>query len=267
MRLIASFRYENADPVAIAEAVKGASPNILEFPRSAPVCIHAVEVVGKHERTLAAVKSWEELYRTGDLLPPADWPLQRDAKTALGDPRPLPFLKDILGRALAESKHVQDVIIFTNDDIRLPEGTPAKIRAYMDQHQVGGISMRRTESNGEDHMGRDLFAFRAGYLRHIWEEFPDYVIGGPVFDLGIVAMLRRHCAATQDRVSDLHSMTQDWEPADMPPGLALHTSHKSAWAVNNYHTHAHVIHNKRELKKWANAHAPEMTFTKGGNLR
>jgi len=228
-----------------------------------PCVIHVVDTFGTGERHRAAKLTWERPYARG-VIPLHINAYPRDAKTELGDPRRLPFLKDLLKLALHLCENDHDIIIWGNSDIALIPETGAAIREYMESKSVGAISMRRTESNGEHHMGRDLFAFTAGWLRKNWDELPDYVIGAPFFDLGLAAMIRTKAGITTP--STKKNMNDDFEPADMPPGLALHESHRSEWVVRNMNSVPSIAHNTKLFFEWAQKHAPEMKFSKGKAL-
>jgi hypothetical protein len=226
---------------------------------------HVTDGFGTDARHHVAQSTWQAFYREGATpIRVVDYP--RDAKSALGDPRPLPFMKDLLSAALEQTTSIYDFVVWTNGDIGIGPGFLAALRAHMetDDGKVGACTMRRTESNGKHHMGRDLFAFRAGWLRYCWEEIPDYVLGAPAFDLGMVALVRR---ANGCKVPlTLKNMSQDFAPGDMPPGYALHQSHKSDWDVPNNHTHPSVRHNRKLFREWAKQYAPEIKFSPGGNL-
>jgi hypothetical protein len=231
---------------------------------SAPNIFHVVDVFGSSPRHIEARATWMHAY-AGGVLPVHVSGYPRDAKTELGDPRALPFLKDLLKAALDQTTQGNDIIVWTNSDIGFFDGAAEAIRAHLDGKPVGATSMRRTESNGERHMGRDLFAFKAGWLMDHWDELPDYVIGAPAFDLGLVAMIRKYEGEDLPATTK-KNMLLDFPPADMPSGFALHQSHASEWDVNNVDSVPSVRHNKRLFHEWAKKYAPEIKFSKGGNL-
>jgi len=97
-----------------------------------------------------------------------------------------------------------------------------------------------------------------------WDEIPDYVIGAPVFDLGLVAMIRKFHKLPPLQMKNLD---EDMHPADMKPGLALHQSHEPEWQVANMDSVPSIAWNKKLFRAWAKKHAPEVRFTPGGNLK
>jgi hypothetical protein len=225
-----------------------------------PKIFHVVDVFGSAPRHHVAQSTWAAAYAEG-MVPVHVSGYAREAKAELGDARALPFLKDLLSVAINEADDDNDVVVWSNSDVGLAKGTAAAIGAHVREH--GAASMRRVESNGEHHIGRDLFAFTVKWLRDHWEEFPDYVIGAPVFDLGLVAMIRK----SHGLPTTMKNMKADMAPADMPAGYALHESHKSEWDVNNVDSVPSVRWNKEQFRNWAKKYAPEIRFSKGGNFQ
>lgn len=233
-----------------------------QSPPGRPTIYHVVDGFGNDPRHQDAQATWNQAYLRG-IIPVHVNGYPRNAKTELGDPRPLPFLKDILWAAIpADATGAGDhIIVWTNSDIGLKAGLADVILEHVGRH--GAASMRRTESNGKGHPGRDLFAFTIDWLHAHWDEFPDYVIGAPTFDLGLVAMIRK----SHGLPTNLKNMGDDLAPADMSPGFALHTSHAPEWQVKNMDSIPSVRHNKRLFREWAHKYAPEIGFSKGGNLQ
>lgn len=219
---------------------------------------HAVDVGFVNDRVQRAMLTWDAV----GLTPAHTTAYKRDAKTALGDPRSLPFLKDVLWQAIPTDARDRgdDIVVWTNADIALHSVAQTLIREHVGRY--GAAAMRRTESNGKGHPGRDLFAFKVDWLHEHWDEIPDYVLGAPVFDLGLVALIRKFHGLPP---LSLKSLKDDLHPADMPAGLALHESHEPAWggAQNS----PSEQHNKQLFREWAKKHCPEIQFTKGGNLK
>lgn len=222
---------------------------------------HIVDIYGSSDRHHVAQSTWQAAYAEG-IVPVHVSGYPRTAKSEFNDPRALPFLKDILQVGINESSCDDDVILWTNSDIGLKPGTAEFVRKHVRQYGVG--SMRRTESNGEHHMGRDLFAFSVRWLKAHWDEMPDYVLGVPIFDLGLAAIIRLHAGIKTPL--NTKNVGEDMPPADMAPGYALHQSHTSEWLVRNHHVLPATSHNREEFFKWAKRHAPEIKFSKGRNL-
>lgn len=223
---------------------------------------HVVDVHGSDARHHLAHATWGAAYAEG-ITPMHFRGGPRNAKDELGDPRPLPFLKDVLWSAIPADATARggDIIVWTNGDIGLKPGTAAAIRDHVSKHHAA--SMRRVESNGQGHPGRDLFAFTVDWLHEHWDQIPDYVLGAPAFDLGLVAMIRKFHGLP----FSLKSCNEDLAPADMTPGFALHQSHEPEWQVSNMDSVPSVKWNKKLLRAWAKKYAPEIQFSPGGNLK
>lgn len=224
--------------------------------------LHVSDRFGDEPRHQAARFTWESAYADGMIRVTPAQPYVRDARAELGDPRALPFLKEILQAGVLAMREDDDVLCWTNSDVGFAPGATAVIGEHVAKH--GAASMRRTESNGQNHIGRDLFAFTLKWLRTHWNELPDYVIGIPVFDLGLVAMIRLHAGIRTPLTTK--NLGTDMPPADMPPGYALHRSHVPEWHVRSYHALPAMRHNHRLFYEWAQRYMPAMKFTKGHNL-
>lgn len=260
------FRYSGmtADRIvnAIENSINGYGYSEPEIRLPQAQIYHAVDAFGSDARHHVAQSTWNAAYADG-IIPVHVQGLSRDAKTELGDPRSLPFLKDILWAAIpADSAGCGNhIVVWTNADIGFAPGVADVIRKHVGEH--GCASMRRTESDGDGHPGRDLFAFTVDWLHAHWDEFPDYVIGAPVFDLGVTAMIRKF----HKLPFSLALMDKDMHPADMKSGFALHQSHDPEWQVSNIDSVPSVAHNKKLFRAWAKKYAPEIKFTQGGNLK
>lgn len=266
------IRYNAATPEKVVEAIRAAATSPLISVRElativqkgrevfGPKIYHVVDIF-QGDGLKKAQATWPAAYAEG-ITPVPIHGYARDAKGELGDPRGLPFLKDILwtGIPADSTDRGEDIILWTNSDIGLAPGLAALLRDHVGKH--GAASMRRTESDGDGHPGRDLFAFTVDWLHAHWDEIPDYVIGAPVFDLGLVAIIRKF----HELPFTLAMMDDDLHPAEMHPGFALHESHEPAWKLPNMDSIPSVIHNKKLFREWAKKHAPEIRFSKGGNL-
>lgn len=226
-----------------------------------PRVIHAVDTHGTGPRFDKARESWKAAYDEG-MIPAHFSGGPRNAKTELGDPRELPFLKDVLQAAMVHTQNDDDVVIWSNSDSGFAPGLAEFVGNHVRTH--GAASMRRTESNGNGHPGRDLFAFTAKWLRDQWASIPDYVLGAPVFDLGLVAMIRSFHGLPP---LTLKSLSEDMSPSDMAPGFLLHESHAPEWQVPNVDAMPSVRTNKRLFREWNTKHKAGMKFSPGGNLK
>lgn len=232
-----------------------------------PTVYHVVDVFRGAARHHVAQATWAAAYAEG-MIPVHVNRYVRDARKEMGDPRALPYLKDLLRAGLdfaenvAQQPNPDDLLVWTNSDIGFKAGIVEFLRANVAPGQAA--SMRRTESNGQPHLGRDLFVFTRAWLESHFSEMPDYVIGAPTFDLGLVAMIRKHAGLSTHTTKK--NMEQDWPPADLTPGYALHESHDSEWNVANVDSIPSVFWNKTRFRSWAKKYSPETKFTKGGSL-
>jgi hypothetical protein len=228
-----------------------------------PKVYHVVDPHGSEPRHHVAQSSWLAAYQEG-MIAAHFRGSPRNAKVELGDPRFLPFLKDVLWSAIPDdaTKSGLDIILWTNSDTGFAPGITDAIRQHVGRH--GAASMRRTESNGNGHPGRDLFAFTIDWLEEHWDEIPDFVLGAPVFDLGLVALIRRFHKLPP---LTLKTLSHDMPPADMPPGYALHQSHAPEWQVANMDSVPSVAHNKKVFREWNKKYHGGLAFSPGGNLK
>jgi len=215
---------------------------------------HAVDLHGKTPRHFRARKTWQDAYATGRVTPLPRLLMTRNAHTSLGDPRALPFLKDILSGGLL--KEPQDGVVWTNDDIAFGPGLVPYLEAHLAQYPA--VTMRRDTK----HVGRDLFAFRVSWLTAYWDMLPDYVQGASDFDLGVAAFVRW---SHDLKHSTFANLLEDWFPADALERHATHEDHgKGAWEGGHLPAIPSTRHNRRLFRQWAEAHQPKTRFTTDG---
>jgi hypothetical protein len=188
--------------------------------------VHVFESHGElNARESAAQSTWN---RTGWALRPYDR-YARDARS-IGDTRDLPFFKDILAHGLVGCDP-WDIVVFTNSDIALRDGIDAEVRKLM--RSVSVCTARRMDhdkgSNSAPYAGRDLVAFRAGWLRHHFQEIPDFLIGASHWDLWAMAQARVMAANQKVDFRHLHA---DSPECELSLGACLHQKHKSRWLDN-----------------------------------
>jgi hypothetical protein len=209
--------------------------------------IHIVDLFGKTPRHKRAQATWDYVYAQG-VVPVHVTDYKRDA-TGIGDPRKLPYLKDVLERGIQNARHDLDVIIWTNDDV----GFDAAIVEWARDAVVadGAMSMRRNESG---HIGRDLFAFTAKWLKDNFDKIPDYIQGAPCFDLALAAQIRKFYGI----FSTLENLHQDIWPAETVHRYALHEPHPSEWAGANENTYKANLWNKKLANEWFAQNNPQI---------
>jgi hypothetical protein len=135
----------------------------------------------------------------------------------IGDPRPLPMLKDMLAKALRFAKG-RDIIVWTNDDVQIQDLHPVVWHC----RNFGAVGVRRDPA----HIGRELFAFRWDWLADRIYNFPDCAVASPWFDLAVAAWIRRQFGW----VSTMDNLIEDRYPAEIPNEKILyHPDHPSSW--------------------------------------
>jgi len=135
----------------------------------------------------------------------------------LGDPRPLPMLKDMMARALKYASG-RDVIVWTNDDVEILNLEPVLTHAA----KFGACSLRRHDG----HVGREMFAFRWDWLADRLYSFPDCAIAAPWFDMAVAAWLRKEAGY----ISTMDNLMDDYYPCEIPnDGIFHHEDHSSSW--------------------------------------
>jgi hypothetical protein len=206
-----------------------------------PSIIHCVE---RHEerdpksaiRKAAAFDSCNKLYANGVI--PCHYANYRRDSSVIGDNRKLPFLKDILRNGLSIANDL-DIILFTNDDIIIHSKLPQKLieilgkRPVVMSHRCGCRNVTEKDYAPDadlftwayDAGGRDLFAFRASWLREHIDEIPDYLVGAPWFDTMLCVMIRRELNINGDCYNQ---QSNEWE-GELPVGYIGHISHRSEW--------------------------------------
>lgn len=235
---------------------------------------HREPLPSEANRKGVAQSSWRALYQQGVIPVPYGEPYKRDA-SSFGERRRLPFLKDCLQAALDRAA-AHDIIFFTNDDNWLHPDLPEALRFHVSLYDC--CSSQRCEfrsrpmppptasvaefaSTGQPHMGRDLFAFTAKWLRDRWKHIPDFVLGASEFDLCIASIIRLHFQIKSDR----RNLEQCIFPAELPRGYVSHQFHPPLWNMPNYcNTAPAQLYNRRLFKDWALENAPHLKFDKHG---
>lgn len=214
--------------------------------------------------------SWDVLYSEQGVIPCHYWHYKRDA-TSIGDPRPLPFLKDVLEHAMRQANS-DDLICWTNDDVWLHPELPGLLRFHVALHgccsaqrldfpgpifRSEPVSPQALEKVGQRHIGRDLFAFEKRWLEDHWGDIPDAVIGCSDFDLHLACMIRveKGNAPTRQNIEDIVP------PCEIPRGYVIHQTHEPAWRHRDYvDSSVGQIRNRRLFRTWAEKHAPSLKF-------
>lgn len=138
-----------------------------------------------------------------------------------------PYLLDALRAGLdAARSSKRAAIIYINDDIQLD---PRAIEyVNMKLRYVPVVTGHRREVPGATpvpHMGRDLIAVRSDWLASHIERIPDFVLGGPQWDLWFVRLARTLAGIKEDK-PDYFAVFPECE---LPIGLVKHRAHQSSW--------------------------------------
>lgn len=246
---VATIRYSDADMI---EKVRHAVTTVLDAKNGHHFVVHAVHMHGDSERHRKAQATWPAAYGTESIIKhhSTDWGLTMKIPD---DPRELPPLKVILEGPRDKTISDSDVIIFQNSDIALSSGSIEQMRRHA--ATFGAFSMRRVEpGSGYTHIGRDLFGFRADWLRENLAKIPDFFIGCPYFDLVIAAMIRKE----RGIVSTKENLSPDFYPCEMASGMATHEAHKSSWDGENEFKFGANLHNRKLALEWCREEMPSL---------
>lgn len=233
---IGGCRYAETSAGSLLQAVAFAVRGILK-PRRVFHVTDAFWPDERHERARNRCDSIPGLRRL------ASHTVQNRNATIIGHPKKLPFLRDVLAVGLEASGH-GDAILWTNSDIALP---PAIVPWAERMSTFGMVTMRRDEPG---HVGRDAILFSHDWLKANWNEIPDYVIGAPVFDLGLAAMARMHKGIK----SRMNSMGMDFLPCDSAERLCIHEPHSQSWDNDS----PAAKWNGARFSEWLKLYAPAM---------
>jgi hypothetical protein len=149
---------------------------------------------GDQRRHADAVASWHHAHRTaGDwvLVPVDEGDMKRNAKTVLGDPFPLPFVRDVIDMGIEQARgQPNDLALWVNDDSCLTQD----IANDLMETQLGWASRRdfmavprrltkETVAKGHFHPGADLTVFPVSRWTEMRQKLPDMVLCREQFDV------------------------------------------------------------------------------------
>ena len=220
---------------------------------------HAVMIQERkapHEKARVALaqSSWEAIY-DNTVLPAHYSEYKRTADKEIGDPRDLPYLKDVLRASMEKSSNLSDIIMWTNDDIWIHPELPDLIRHHVSIYGV--CTSRRCEIHAmlppdatpgdyakasAGHMGRDLFAATHQWLVENWNEIPDAILGASRFDLILAYLVRLYHGVSPAQVGSLDAQVF---PAELPVGYIAHVKHDNYWSKKDNADSPSENHNKR----------------------
>lgn len=167
----------------------------------------------------------------------------RDSST-LGDPRPMPYVADVIDHVLTRNPPDSDVIAFTNADVCFCPGitgwildtVPRHGSAYthrwdfarLDKPLVNEAQVKR----GKWYPGSDAFFFTVAWWKAHRLEYPDMILGREQCDEVLRQLVKRHGGIEI-------------------PGAIYHEKHPSFWdRPENHGPNPGNRHNRRLAKKW-----------------
>lgn len=223
---------------------------------------------GLSAREKRAQLSWKLLWDGLGWKPlPFDEPYPRDSH-AIGDKRGVPYLRDIFEAVLSKADP-NDVIVFTNNDVlMLPEihhdimrqlsVFPATCSSRRDIRDFYAVR-KQVDSVRHIHCGRDLFAFRAWWLRKMMPEIPDMIVGSNEWDNAVLNMMRREAGTvlTGQWCWEYSYTVTDAEVAS--PNL-LHEEHEPFADKAENKLGPHNCWNHLRLIEWHRKYLPQVTF-------
>lgn len=185
----------------------------------------------EQRRLRVAENSWDDFHRLGATFVEFT---EADAPRVLAmENRRLPYLKDALELALSRAGSNQDVICFTNSDTVLDQGFWFAL-----QHRMASsdyccsfrMEYEKAESEkdvrcGYRTFGRDMFAFKRGWLADHLDEIPDFLLGVGGWDYALAMWFRILSGRTAESC-DPSVLMPDIE---MGYGFVWHERHDSDW--------------------------------------
>jgi len=208
------------------------------------------------KRVKRAQSSWKTVNQCGrwDIARMEDYP--RDTRM-LGEDRAIPFLRDALDYGLGKCSN-DDYLVFTNDDTIITPDIVQELDILMSRTiavasnriDVSRWTGSRPDVVGIGHRGRDLFCFRARWLRMRMFEVPDYALGLCDWDTGMAAWTR-WMSGSRWRWVGSESVDPNCE---LNPGFVLHESHDPTWATDTVIVSPGLRYNRQLVKKWGMEH-------------
>lgn len=211
-------------------------------------------------RTLQAQVSWLDLYKGHELKPCHVWRYPRSSKQ-MNDPRALPFLKDVLAEGLTQCRKDTDIVLLTNDDTILHAQCPeAVLKLLATTDAIGSFRVNFNEgrvpplttvpvdicSTGKFDLGRDLFAFRASWLKTNWHLIPDFLLGEMEWDLVLSVLIRKLAGLVTTKVN----ISDVLPKVELPRGYVLHEMHVRSWVSDEFKQSPSKAWNQRLCLEW-----------------
>jgi hypothetical protein len=193
-----------------------------------------------------AHSTWEPEYRTGRWINAEFTKLHAFRHSGdVGDPRPVPYLRDMIIHAVRHARDHKDIIAYTNADVCFVPGLSGQIydvtartgAAYTHRYDFYKPFERplRNEAavaRGHWYPGSDAFFFTVEWWLEHQHEFPDMVIGREHVDEVLRQMIKRH------------------NGLEIPASI-YHEKHASFWEhFGNRDTNPGNLHNRVLARRW-----------------
>lgn len=231
-----------------------------------PRIVHVVERHRPVEPRLdRAAASWKSLYDANAMEGYHVWQFPRTSRN-LGDPRALPFLRDLLAAGM-DRLDDSGIVVLTNGDNLLHRELPRVLRATLarvpcicsyrlnvDRAPDMSGPLVRVAAAGRPDFGRDLFAFRKSWLKSRWSEIPDFLVGEWEWDLVMAVWVRMENGVPIIAKTALHS---GHPSSELPLGYVAHEWHDRPWLSNAYKDSPAKRHNLALANKWYCEHGLE----------
>lgn len=184
--------------------------------------------MGDRKRHSEAAASWHHAHRTAGewmLVPVDEARMARNAKTVLGDPFPLPFVRDVIDMGIEQAHaNADDLVVWSNDDICFAEDIANDLLetrlGWASRRDFMAVPRRCTKASiakGYAHPGVDSFSCPVALWTKIRQDMPDMFIARSRFDLVLRDVLKRN--GGKEIVNVLaHSLHhQDWIASEQEP--------------------------------------------------
>jgi hypothetical protein len=220
---------------------------------------HKTDDAEAARRTAQAERSWLDLYQRKQMKPCHLWRYLRSSES-VGDPRGLPFLKDVLAGGLTKARK-HDIIVLTNDDTILHSdirnvilnklattGACASFRLNFPRNQYPKLTTEplQLRLRYKSDLGRDLFAFRSSWLRDNWHQIPDFLLGELEWDLILDFLIRKLARI----ITTKENRTEVIPEVELERGYVLHEMHCRGWMSPEVATSKGKAWNRELSKKY-----------------
>jgi hypothetical protein len=230
-----------------------------------PVFIHTFESHSPlNDRARRAQTTWTVLWEAFSWrYAPHSEPYRRDSRE-IGDPRGVPYVNDVLEHAL-KGAPTDAIIVLTNDDVTLLPGVHADLLAHMartpalacSRREIASFAEASTKPAVQKHTfpGRDLFAFRAWWLRKHLPQIPLLLLGSNEWDNLFLTLIRKECGTLVKGAWNLE-MAVTLTDCEMASGNVLHEVHAPFADKPENHNGPHNNWNRIQFAHWAKERCP-----------